>query len=130
MENNKNHAGYVGQLTETLKAEKMSEIDFDLMIAKLSEIEPQIRQLASTREQLSLLRNDFIGRIGGMTKAIAAASRRHDNWSEALAQIEALDEMSAEELVDQYRKVSARFRDSFPSSFYPGAGQATRPTRG
>jgi hypothetical protein len=66
---------------------------------------------------LELLRHDYVGRLSGMLKAIAAVDRRHATGSEILAQLEALPGCSTEQLIEQYRRVSARFRDTFPASF-------------
>ncbi|MGH8015157.1 MAG: hypothetical protein ACREBV_03105, partial [Candidatus Zixiibacteriota bacterium] len=60
---------------------------------------------------------DYINRIGGMVKAVAAVERSHDKAADAVIYLESLSSMSAAELIEQYRRTSAKFRSAFPSSF-------------
>ena len=81
-------------------------------------------QLAEKAEsELELLRTDYLSRIAGMVKAIAAVERSHDKATEAVAYLENLIEMSAGELIEEYRRTSARFRSAFPTTF--GLGPLT-----
>ena len=65
-------------------------------------------------EDLKQLRADYEGRMAGMVKAMAAVDRKHDSYTETLDFIERLPELSVVRLIEQYRRVSARFRDTFP----------------
>jgi hypothetical protein len=72
---------------------------------------------------LELLRSDYLSRIAGMVKAIAAVERSNDKASEAVVYLENLNGMSAGELIEEYRRTSARFRSAFPTTF--GLGPLT-----
>ena len=72
-------------------------------------------QLAES--ELELLRADYLSRIAGMVKAIAAVERSHDKATEAVGYLLNLNGMSAGELIEEYRLTSARFRSAFPTSF-------------
>jgi len=71
----------------------------------------------NVRSELTLLRADYINRISGMVKAVAAVERSLDKATEAVGYLEKLDELNAAELIEQYRRTSARFRGAFPSTF-------------
>ncbi len=67
--------------------------------------------------EFGLLRTDYLNRIAGMVKAIAAVERSHDKATEAVGYLENLNGMSAAELIEEYRRTSARFRSAFPTTF-------------
>ncbi len=52
-----------------------------------------------------------------MVKAIAAVERSRERAAESIGYLESLNEMCAGELIEEYRRVSARFRSAFPTSF-------------
>jgi len=52
-----------------------------------------------------------------MRKAIAAVNKHSDQMDEMLQYLEGLSELSATDLIRQYRITSAKFRDCFPASF-------------
>lgn len=117
MERKNKHYLYSEELLKRLDDEKLSEIDFDLLKEWLAEIMPVLKESAGLKEQLHLYREDCISRIGGMVKAIAVAEKHPDRLEEAITYVESLTELSANELINQYRKISAKFRDAFPASF-------------
>ncbi len=117
MESHSQHAEYARELREALDAENLSLIDFDRWRQWLSEIGQILDEIRQLRDDEAVLRQDLIARIGGMVKAIAAVDRHPVEWGAAAAFVENLSSLSAAELVEQYRKTSARFRDAFPASF-------------
>lgn len=95
----------------------MSLVDFDRLKEWLKHSARLAEEVEHLRTEMTVLRQDYLQRIGGMVKAIAATERRPESWESALAYLEGLPTLSAEELIGAYRKVSARFRDAFPASF-------------
>ena len=82
-----------------------------------------LQRAEKTESELELLRSDYLSRIAGMVKAIAAVERSNDKASEAVVYLENLNGMSAGELIEEYRRTSARFRSAFPTTF--GLGPLT-----
>ena len=117
MENRNEHSTYVQELVDALTGDNISFIDFDGLRNWLRETSATLDEVVKLREDAELLRQDYIGRIAGMTKAIAAVSRCPDGWESALVYLETLPSLNANELIDHYRRTSARFRDTFPTSF-------------
>ncbi|MFQ5499817.1 MAG: hypothetical protein ACE5FH_09105 [Candidatus Zixiibacteriota bacterium] len=117
MENAKQHLAYIESLRESLSEANLATVDFDRLLGWLDTIALQIPKIENVSQDLNILRNDYISRIGGMIKSIAAADRRRESWQEAIEAVESLQQFSAAKLVEQYRKTSARFRDTFPTSF-------------
>ena len=117
MENHNKHSAYAGELVNSLTGDNISFIDFDRLKQWLVEVTLVLGELDQVREEVELMHQDYIGRIAGMTKAIAAVNRHPDGWENALAFLETLPSLGAGELIEQYRKTSARFRDAFPTSF-------------
>jgi len=126
VKNHNKHSAYVKELADSLSDDRISLIDFDRLRQWLIEIVPVLNEVHHLHEEKELMRRDYIGRIAGMTKAIAAVNRHPDGGESALAYLETLPSLSAGELIEQYRKTSARFRDAFPTSF----GQALDRKRG
>ncbi len=88
-----------------------------------------ILRAEKAESELSLLRADYSSRISGMVKAIAAVARGNDRAMEAIDYLEKLSDLSAAELIEEYRRTSARFRSAFPTTF--GLGPLTsRKSRG
>lgn len=92
-------------------------IDFDRLREMLTEYADLLESHAGTLAGFELLRRDYIDRIAVMARAVAAVSRRQDNAAAAGDYIDRLADLDASRLVEQYRLVSARFRDAFPTSF-------------
>ena len=116
---------YAADLLVQLNDEAMAMVDFDRLKVWLSEFGPAMVAQTESLAQLQLLREDYIGRIGGMVKAIGAADRSGNRVEEALAYVESLQQLDSAELIAQYRKVSACFRDTFPASFNPSGRKRT-----
>ena len=102
-------------------------IDFDRLREMLGEYADLLESHAGTFAEFELLRRDYIDRIAVMARAVAAVSRRQDDAAAAADYIDGLTKLDAAVLVEQYRLVSARFRDAFPTSF--GGLGATRTVR-
>lgn len=117
MEQSNRHRAYAAELMASLDDDHLSLVDFDRLKMWLAEIGPRLESLDSVRTDLELLRRDYIGRIGGMVKAIAVADRKGNRYESALALIDSLESMPTSDLIDCYRKTCARFRDCFPASF-------------
>jgi len=115
--NRKEHGNYAKELVSLLTEDNLAFIDFDRLRNWLGEIAPVLDEVVQLREEVELLRRDYIGRISGMMKAIAAVKRHPDGWETALTYIETLPSLSAAELIEHYHKTTARFRDAFPTSF-------------
>ena len=105
------------EAVRSLKGEELSRLDFDRMCANLMDTIDLLEKAGKDLGDLATLRQDYIGRISGMEKAIAIAGRRDGSLKNALTIIENLEILSAEELIGQYVKTQARFRDAFPTSF-------------
>ena len=118
----------VEQMLADLKSEQLQMIDLDRLTSLLTHQAGDLRTLKKVREEFEILRADYESRIGGMLKAIALADRKREQVDEALEAVKSLTTMSSAELVESYRVVSARFRDSFPTSFGPlSRGMTMRP---
>ncbi|RMG02566.1 MAG: hypothetical protein D6741_03530 [Planctomycetota bacterium] len=107
----------IDDFLQALGDERLPEINFDELSRQLTEISDYLSHCAARDHELELLREDYRRRIGGMIKAIAVVGRKPDALTRAAEEIDALSAMSAEELIAAYRRVSARFRDAFPTSF-------------
>ena len=116
MERDSNQTDYLEQLIEQLDDESMSLIDFDELKLRLSELREKLTGHGEMADELTALRQDYHQRIAGMVKAIAAVNRKRDCWQEAVAFVEGLPSLTAEELLEQYRRICARFRDCFPAA--------------
>lgn len=117
------HQEYIDQLATSLTDDSMALIDFDRLRQWLSQIAPLLGQVEELKSECETLRQDSIGRIAGMMKAVAAA-QRSDSGLESIADLlDALPGMNASELIRQYRRSSAKFRDTFGASFsFVGSG--------
>jgi hypothetical protein len=117
VEKDSTHGERARQFRSRLKAETMGEIDFDSLELWLDEISPILSGCRKLTDELTLLRQDYEGRITGMVKALAAADRKGRSFEDALAEIDVLPRLSAHDLVACYRRTAARFRDTFPASY-------------
>jgi len=117
VERNESDLAYIAELHETLAAEAVTEIDFDRLRLWLQQLGTALPELFRAREEARLLRDDYTHRISGMLKAIAVARSGCKVLGDAGELIERLPNAPAAELIESYRRVSARFRDAFPTSF-------------
>jgi len=102
-----------------LNERDMSAIDFDALVEHLERIADQLESVEATRSDCALLRDDYQGRITGMVKAMAAVERSQNGMEAAAALIAELPGLTAEDLVQTYRRTCVRFRDHFPTSYGP-----------
>jgi hypothetical protein len=109
--------GYINQLHSALAAEAVTTIDFDRLRLWLENLGAALPVLFRAREEATVLREDYQNRIAGMLKAIVVAERGRPSLDDSLDMIERLPRRSATELIECYRRTSARFRDTFPTSF-------------
>lgn len=107
-----------------LSDQTIPKLDFDALAATLHDVRELLASPTSD-EQATILRRDYQLRIAGMLKAIAAVKNTSEALEAATAEIEQLDSLPAQQLIDRYRKTSARFRDAFPAS----SGLLHRPER-
>jgi len=103
--------------TGELTPGRLGRLDFDRLRDLLESQTRLLERSTGEAAERQLLRQDLIARIAGMAKAIAAVSRRAGRIREAVEYVERLDRKSAGELLEEYRLVSARFRDTFTTSF-------------
>ncbi len=127
MKNDNDGNDCVSEIIDALASESISRIDFDQLGSWLTEQRTLKSKLSAMRDELDVLRTDYLQRISGMVKAIAVAQRKGNSLESAMELIESLDRLSVDDLVECYRRVSARFRDTFPTSF---AGLTTRSRAG
>lgn len=118
-QNHSEHSAYLRELVELLGDDKMSLIDFDQLRRCLSENAVVVDAAQAALQENQQWRQDCVARIGGMVKAVAAVNRHPREWQKALTYLESLPVLTADELIEQYRKTAARFRDAFPTSFAP-----------
>ena len=117
MERDNKLAAEGAAMTAMLSEEKMAQVDFDKLKDWLNRSSAELDRGDLATGELRLLRSDIIDRISGMQKAIAAVNKRNDQMDEMLQYLEGLPELSAADLIRQYRITSAKFRDCFPASF-------------
>ncbi len=102
---------------ESLSAQSLTTLDFDQLRETLRQQVSQLTGVSTVVDDHAALRQDYIGRIAGMAKAIAVVARRRDAVERAVEYVESLGELDAKELIEQYRLTAARFREAFPGSF-------------
>lgn len=124
MENDNLSPEYLEKIMNSLNNDELSTIDFDQLGRMLDNLSGQLDDQITAAQELSLIKDDYRKRIGGMVKAIAAVDRKRDALDQALAAISDLQEMSCQDLITCYQRTSARFRDCFPASFGPHNGAA------
>ncbi len=107
------------EVVALLDERALPEVDFDRLRIRLADLAEHGHQLSEMDQELAFLRDDYIARIAGMTKAVAAVGRRQGDVARMLEDVEALPTLSAADLVAAYRRAAARFRDAFPTSFGP-----------
>lgn len=113
----------LNDLAATCAPDHLTEIDFDRLRETLDLQRRFLIEHEIVQQDLAALRQDYIDRITGMVKAIAAvtkfggATRSGDALKAALEYVQSLETKSATELIEHYRLTTARFRDAFPTSF-------------
>lgn len=107
----------LAQMIAVIDGENLAVLDFDSLKKTLVELGRLLEQSRQIQTDLSLLRQDYIGRIAGMEKAIAIAKHRDSSVDFALELTTELEKMSVAKLIQQYGKTQARFKDAFPTSF-------------
>ncbi|MBI5267854.1 MAG: hypothetical protein HY851_11545 [candidate division Zixibacteria bacterium] len=107
----------VTELIAVLSDESLVEIDLDAIRKVLESSVGAGSAVSQLSEELTILREDYISRIVGMAKALAVARQTGEALAEATELAESLPSMSSPQLVEQYRRTTAKFRDAFPSSF-------------
>lgn len=111
------HQEYINQVTTRLTDDSMALIDFDELKQWLGEIAPLLSEGEQLASECATLHEDMVGRISGMMKAVAAVQRSESGLESIADYLEELPQMDASELVRQYRRTSARFREAFGASF-------------
>lgn len=103
------------------KGKMESDETIEISDDKVNEIlYPEIsfqKRAENAESELKILREDYINRIAGMVKAVAAVERGRDRSADAVVYLEELIELGASGLIEEYRRTSARFRSAFPTSF-------------
>ncbi len=117
MANHSTHAKCARRLLSELTDQKLSLIDFDHWRRWLHEVAELLDDADRLQQEVTILRQDYLARIGGMVKAIAALQRNHRERDRAMTFVRDLPALTAEELVEQYRRTHARFHDAFPATF-------------
>jgi hypothetical protein len=124
------NSNYLRETLDLLSDDRLPLIDFDRLRECLKVSAQMLDEADSHRQNVSVLRGDYEGRIAGMLKAIAAVDRKNGGIDEALKAVESLGTLTGEELVNRYRRTAARFRDAFPTSFgFLNGTIARRPER-
>ena len=117
MTNHNSGQEYIDELLASFSDDKLSEIDFDKLKEWLRELKVSLCRVSEIESDLNLLREDFLERIAGMVKAVTIVEKGSESTESVLAYLEDLKNVTAEELIGQYRKTSNRFRIAFPSTF-------------
>lgn len=102
---------------EMLDGNNLAALDLNQIKQTILLLKSSLAATDSDLEELNILRQDYIQRLSGMLKAIAALSRNKEETEEILTLIESFDQLPAAKLISIYRKVSAKFRNAFPTSF-------------
>lgn len=105
----------VTQLRDQIRSALSGEsaiLDMDSILSRLEDLDLELGALKSGAEEGAVLREDMIGRIHSMERAIVAADPKQAPLNESLF----VETLSAAELVRSYRKLCGRFRDTFGGS--------------
>jgi len=109
----------IERLLVDLDDHRLPPVDLDRLAEQLRLARDRIHCLTEQETELQLLREDYTARIAGMLKAVAVAERSEAGTLETTERIERLTQLSATDLIRQYRIAAARYRDAFPASFRP-----------
>lgn len=104
-------------------------IDLDACAQMCQEASTALTFSSQLKQSYQLLRSDLESRVAGMLKAMAVAARSRGEMREVELEVSRLGILCDEELLIQYKRVAARFRDSFPSVLMPRYEQQTSRTR-
>jgi len=107
----------IEQVCGRLDDEATELIDFDSLRALLSRIKDTIGAGRDNDHELTVLRDDYRGRILGMLKANLACRDNEPDRDLAAALMQKSDHFKAVDLIKVYRRTAARFRANFPTSF-------------
>ena len=107
----------LAEISERIASEKFEEVDFDRIAAALAAASVEVEKSAEAKAECRLLKEDCRKRILGMLKGIVACRPDEDSLHLAAHLTDEGEQLPAKELLKQYRRVAARFRDRFPASF-------------
>ncbi len=99
-----------------LHEHEASYIDFDKLRDTLNSLNTRA-EIESLKKQYNCFYSDYLCRIAGMAKAIAVCDRHTSTLEKTLEYLKTLDDLTAEELISEYNKMTTRFRSAFPASF-------------
>lgn len=108
---------YLKSTADSLSGEAIDEINFDRLIDSLNESAGHLDKIENLDNEYTQLRNDYIGRISGMIKAVAVTSKNEHSLEDSLTFIESLENQNSDELIKIYRRVQVKFQECFPASF-------------
>jgi hypothetical protein len=117
VETNNNLSKQVNEFSQMLTEDNILLINFDNLCQCLKDTARILEGNELLVRDLNLLRQDYESRIIGMTKALTVADKNGRGYSDTLEFIDRLPHLTGSELIDCYRKISARFRDTFPASY-------------
>lgn len=120
----------IAQLLANLKSEAVEMIDFDRVTGLLESLQELLPEHEIIAADLARLKQDYRRRIVGMLKAVMAGRAKDGDAELATSLIDDNHPFGGRELIELYRKISARFRDCFPASFKYLAGQSGLTHRG
>lgn len=107
----------LAEAVAVINGENLTALNFDSLKQMLTDIGSLLEEFRQDRASLAMLREDYKARISGMEKAIAISNRNREGMERTLELIDSLGGLSAAELIRQYTKTQARFKDAFPTSF-------------
>lgn len=123
METSNDYKKGLAEIVTMLSEENLSLIDFDKLRTELQQLAGHLDKGQIVEDQLQLLCTDYVARISGMLKAVAAVGRNGEERADVVEILDSLQDLDAAGLVETYRRVSVRFRQAFPSSFGLAPGQ-------
>lgn len=110
-------SGALRKLADDISSESLDELNLDALEEVLAAAAAQLDELASLRQDCRLLKEEYGTRILGMLKAIIACKPDDDSAMLASRLVGDIEQFRAEQLIQQYHRVAARFRNRFPASF-------------
>lgn len=117
MANHEISADLIAGTIDSLTGDNLSTLDFDLLKQILIEARRNHIETTTLKDEATVLKEDYRGRIAGMLKAVAVAERSEAKQIETASRLTSLGDLTATELITEYRLAAARFRDAFPASF-------------
>lgn len=107
----------ISQMREDLKNEAVELLDFDRIMQMLDEVQSTWGEHEKLLAELEDLKQDCRRRTIGMLKAVMAGRAKDGDAELAAALADDKHPLDGRELLALHKKISARFRDSFPASF-------------